>query len=387
MNETLQTTPAGSNILRRLRPPTSRNAYLMFPFARESYINGGYTLVLQPGEPAVAPGDGTVSSIRQSFASWSHSPGDLDSFSPYEVSIDHGEGLVSVISGFNEVSVAGGTRVRRGDRLGTLETDECFYGLKVAGKFVNPNNINPTFKVQNGNWVTGQGHKLRFAPDRLVRDLSAGVTSLIDAGLRFFSPQTFLLNVDFNGNGSKTGAAVVGASGDRWNVYVPVEFTATEEPECYLEYIGSGETFSSAPVQALILSTGRRSSVLLEKVSPLEATAGSAASFDAMLGTYAGGLDGFSVGITNEFRFRNVPAGTFDIYVYCYGQTGDDATSVYLWLDAGVPVLEETSPVGAVSTFTDGVNYVVFNNVVLTGAETMSIRTVGYLSGVQIRRL
>lgn len=389
MKDILQASAAGTEILRTLRMPSARNAYVLFPFAREAFINGGYTLVLASGEKPVSPGSGQVVAVRQAFASWSHSPGDLDSFSPYEVLIDHGEGIVSVVSGFSSVSVSGGQTLERGAPLGVLATSECFFGVSINGKFVNPQQINATFKPLDGNWVTGQGHRLRFAPDRLVRNLSGGIVSVLNAGLRWFTGNSLLVNVDFNGNGTKTGAAAVGSPGDFWNVYTPVEFDAVTAPGCYLDsYLGGyyGSVFSSDPMVALKSSSGKRSPVLLEKVSPLVPSGGSVTVFDPMLGTFAGGFDMFAVPVVNEFRLRGVPPGTYALLVYNYGVTPSDASTIYAWINTESPDMQVTVPAGVPAAFVEGADYVRFNDLVLTAGDVLSIRCLGYLSGLQLLR-
>ncbi len=127
----LVVTDAQAKVLVRLRSPSARRAYLLFGFAREGYSNRGYTLRFDTDEPAVAAGDGIVYSISQKPADWQHSAGDLDSFFPFEVVIDHGQNVYSMVSGVRSTALQAGLPILRGDVIGPLVTNECFFGVRV----------------------------------------------------------------------------------------------------------------------------------------------------------------------------------------------------------------------------------------------------------------
>jgi len=173
--------------------------------------------------------------------------------------------------------------------------------------------------IQNSNVVTGQGGKIRFAPDRITRDLSAGVSAVLNNGIRYFkqlvSPTPFLVSIAFNGDGSKVGLGATGyAADDYWNVYTPADFLATAESCCYT----SGFTFysfSDLPVLALNDYSNTLCPAILERVAPLYSAASSGSSWDNMLKAWVGGYSG-PIPYENTFRFRNLVAGAYDLYLY-----------------------------------------------------------------------
>jgi Peptidase family M23 len=379
--------PDTVNVLRKLRSPCARSALLKYPFSSEGRGNPGYTLSVPEGEPAVAPGNGTVKAVVYKHPDWAFSPGDLTTQATYEVTIDHGMGVETTVAGLSAVFVGKGASVNRGDELGPLVTQEIFFSIRVNQALHNPVLINRHFMPLNEGQVSGQGHKIRFAPDKLLRNLSNGLSSTLESFVRFFCPPvSLLINIDFNGNGTKTGGAATGiTTSDFWNVYAPVAFTDTSDPNCY--YNNSfGHIFSGDPAQFLNDYRNLKSAIRLEKVAPLTADSGSHVSFDAMLSTYIGGYDFAHVPFENSFNLRGMPDGTYDLYLYADATDGANATDFYISINGKAETLLQNAPIGATS-FIQGDNYVLFDNFVLGASDYVTIRVVGFLSGLQLRRV
>ena len=206
--------------------------FVVYPYSREGHINYGYTLVFPAGEPAIAAGSGVVASVVNRLPDWQYTePSDHQTRQSFEVIIDHGHEVFSVISGLQSVAVVRGEVVQRGQVVGLPVTTEVFFGLRWLQKFYDPASINRHFTVQNRNEVAGQGNRVRFAPDKILRDLSGGFIKVLFGTVGFFvdklnRPTPLLINVDFNGSGSKTGPAATGRSPDDfWNVFAPMVYT------------------------------------------------------------------------------------------------------------------------------------------------------------------
>ncbi len=86
--------------------------------------NRGWEFASHPKDPVVAVGPGRVS-----FAGWVAGRG--------VVSIDHGEGLVSSVTGLSEVWVAGSASIRRGQPIG-LAQEGLHLGFRLHGRYVDP---------------------------------------------------------------------------------------------------------------------------------------------------------------------------------------------------------------------------------------------------------
>ncbi len=142
--------------------------------------------------------------------------------------------------------------------------------------------------------------------------------------------------------------------------------------------------YSADPVLPLRDSNGVRSVIKLERVDPLTADAGTGTSFDPMLATWIGGLDGLSVPILNGFRLLDIPTGTYDLYLYA-GESPGDTTDFYLSVNSQPYSLKSATPTGAL-TFVANDNYVLFNNLVLSSGSVLDIRVLGFLAGLQLRR-
>jgi hypothetical protein len=225
--------PQAKGILRRMRIPCARSVALRFQFTLDQRVNPGITVAFPEGEDAVAPGNGTVIAAETVAPFWAFSPGSAHATSnSYQVVIDHGFGLKTVVHGLQSVAVNVGQSVSRGQALGTPLTTEVFFAILYNGSPYDPMGINRHFTAQNGNVVPGQGGYFRFSPDFKVRDLSNNKVSTLIDGTRYFvndncSKPPVLINVDFNGSGNKVGLAATGIGPtDYWNVYTPVAFTA-----------------------------------------------------------------------------------------------------------------------------------------------------------------
>jgi len=386
-------TSAQSKILHRLRPPSARPLYVAYAYAREHQINAGITFRLEPGEQAVAPGAGKVVVVSLRWASWQHSPGDLESKHSYQVTIDHGQGVWTVVAGMADLSAAvkEGLLIERGTVMGTLVTDECFFQVAVNREVKNPVKINRHFKTFDARYVPGQQRFLRAAADFITRTLNEGIEAVLVAGRHFFENirQRWLLtlNVDFNGNGSKSGAAAAGETGDFWNVYAAGAFTATPSGSYgygygyyyyYYSYC-SGVTFNTTPQVFLRTAGNVLSTIWLERIANASGASGSSAWFDPMLSTYIGGA-----GEENFFAVRGLPAATYDLYVYGNDGTVPNTTTVYVAVDNGTPQVKQTAPT-VTPAFIENANYVRFQIVTQSGS-TVSVKVYGYLAGLQLIR-
>jgi hypothetical protein len=385
VNKLTATTSQVRGILRRLRPPSGRPLSLRFPYTFDQKANPGITVSFQSGESAIAMGNGTVTAAQPVQPFWAFSPGSLHaSRSSYQVVIDHGFEVRTVVHGLSSVNVRVGQAVTRGEVIGTPLTDEVFLAVLYHGNAYDPQSVSRHFKAQNGNIVVNQGGFLRYAPDFTVRDLSDGIISTLVNGVRYFVPRDcqsppFLLNIDFNGNGSKEGLAAVGISGsDFWNVYTPVEFIETEViPDGYIGCIGS--EFNISPMLDLRNYDAVTSVIRMERISPMSVQGGSAVRFDPMLSTWIGGSDP----VTNVIKLRGVPAGTFKLYLYT-GEVGA-LTDFYVSINGGAPSTASATPT-ANNSFVENNNYVVFD-LVLSAYAVLTIQGVGSWSGLQLKRL
>ena len=375
---------AQAKVLARLRSPSARRAYLLFGFAREGFTNRGYTLRLAAGEAAVACGAGVVYSVIQKSADWQHSAGDLDSFFPFEVIIDHGQDIFSTVAGMQSTLLQVGVPIARGDLMGPLVTDECFFSLRVSSVTVNPVDINRHFVAMTEQQVPGQGHKLRFGPDAIARSLAEGVVSLVYGGIRYFQDislnSPFLTNIDFNGAGNKTGLAATGlTTGDFWNVYSAGSFAVTSSGGSGYYYYCTGTTYSRNPQVFLYNHLNEKTAVRLERVASASGTGGSSSQFDPMLSTWIGANGGTPE--ENFFAIKGLPAGNYDLYLYA----NEGASSTfYVAVDNGTPAIKSTSSTGTAAFIADA-NYVKFS-VSVGSSSSVSVKAYGYLAGLQLMR-
>lgn len=374
--------------LSSLRPPFARSALVLFAFTGEGQSSSGITVQMEAGEPAVAPGTGSVLRIYSEVPKWSTNDVNLQRTPVFHVLLDHGNQVNTLVAGMSSVSVQIGQTVYRGDSLGSLATNHLFCRVTVGRKALNPTAVNSHWAVQNSNVVTGQGGKIRFAPDRIVRDVSAGVSAAWNSGIRYFeqlvSPTPLLINIAFNGDGSKAGLGATGyAADDYWNVYTPTDFLATAETCSYTSSY-TFYSFSALPVLPLNDYSNTLSPVVLERVAPLFSAASSGASWDDMLKAWVGGYSG-PVPYENTFRFRNLAAGTYDLYLYADQGTFPSASTFYASAGAGLPTALSNNPSGT-TVFGENVNYVKFSLAVPANSY-ITFKAVGYLSGVQLQRV
>ena len=373
----METSIATSNVLKRLRPPFARSAQLISSYTLSS-ATPGITVALPAGEPAIAAGSGAVQTVR---------PSPFNGAAALAITIDHGSGVTTTTAGLTGSAVTPGSQVLRGDLLGSPLTGHVLFSASVGGIPVDPLRLNRHWLPQNANVVTGQGGYIRFAPDRMLRDLSGGIAATVTGGVTYFTnllaaPAPLLLNVAFNGDGSKTGSAATGSTGDFWNVYAPVDFTATVSSSCstnpYNFYVYEGEAAFN-----LNTSDGVPSSAFIERIAPLFSAAGSGSSWDNMLKFWVGGYLG-PVPYENSFRLRNLTAGQYTVYLYGSQGTYPASSTFYVSLNNSSPVALSTYPQGDVA-FVPGHNYVSVSFSVPAGGY-ITIKAVGYLSGLQVQR-
>lgn len=381
-------------VLARLRPPFARSATMLFPYTREGAVNSGITVETVSGEPAVAPGTGKVRSVYTELPKFQTTDTSLPRTTVWHVAIDHGGHVVTLIGGFTSVFVVPGQTVYRGDALGTLFTNQLFFSAAVAGKTINPLGINPRWILQNGNVVVGQGGKLRFGPDKIGRDLSNGLGAVLN-GWRYFygllRPTRLLVNIAFNGDGSKAGYGATGFSNqDYWNAYVPEDFFVTISNACYYYYptmYGFHTNFVAFGSEAAMYLRGydnQLSPIILERIAPMFSAAGSGFSWDDMLKNWIGGYVG-PIPYENIFRLHNLPAGDYELYLYANQGTFPNASTFYVSVGAGLPSTQSNSPTVATS-FIQGQNYVLYT-LTVPAQSYITFKTVGYLSGVQLLRV
>jgi len=367
-------------VLARMYPPFPRSAKLLYPFTSEGRLNAGITVQTETLE-AVAAGAGQVVQVYPALPDWQTGSLTLDRCTVQHVCLDHGNGVRSVVGGLASVSVTPGQTVQRGDPLGTLQENVLFFSLLVGKSPYNPLKINRHWLPQNDNVVAGQGGKLRFAPDRLVRDLSQGIAALLSGGLHYFKrdPVTpTLVNIAFNG--SMTGPAVVGYEGsDYWNTYTPEDYTATLSGACYGGYYSP----STTAVLPLLDYAAQPCSIVLERVAPLFSTAGSGVSWTALLQAWIGGYVG-PVPYENTFRLHNLAAGTYQLYLYANQGVVPVASTFYAAVNGDTPTAQFNDPV-VTAAYVEDRNYVRYTLVVPAGGY-ITFKAVGYLSGMQLHR-
>lgn len=142
----------------------------------------------------------------------------------------------------------------------------------------------------------------------------------------------------------------------------------------------SYEVYSADPVLPLRDSTGAHSIIKLERVLTLTADAGQGPSFDAMLGRWVG-----DAGVTNGFRLKDIPEGTFNLYLYA-GQVVGQTTTFYVSVNGQPYSIQYATPTGGAS-FVAGDNYALFGGLSLTADSVVDIRVIGRLAGLQLRRI
>lgn len=376
-------------IIASLRPPCAQNSTLKRGYSSSPQHLGQVLVLPSTSEPVIACANGTVTSITtKSNTAWGHSPGDLDVHKTLEVKFDNGGYISTVIHGLATASVVVGQYVTRGDTIGTAKTTEIFFQLFYRNSPLDPASYTAFFRGFDGGKVTGKARMLRAGPDFVTRAVSDTVSYIL-GGIRYFvdkycSKPPILVSVDFNGDGSKTGLGVVGFGGtDFWNVYTPVSYTATESYTCYTNPYSI--IYSADPVVQLRDSNEDRSVVRLERVETLTDDAGSSAEFDPMVSTWVGGFDGFLVPISNTFRLTSIPPGAYNLYLYA--SPAGAPTDFYVAVNSASPTLKTAACNTGLTSFVLDDNYVVYENMVLSEGDVLSISASGALAGLQLLRI
>lgn len=364
-------------LLDSFRPPFTRSAKLLYPFDTALFANVGITVQVPANESAVAIGNGRVVRVVTEAPTYYTTS---ISTSVVSVTLDHGYGVISKVSGLASANVRENQNVGRGALLGPVQSNQMSLAIRINGSSVNPVAINPTFKLVNGTEVVGQTGKIRFAPDVNARDTSLGSAATLTGGKRYFSgSNTIRVNVNVNGeNPVKTGQAYVGVSAsDYWNIYDPLDFTSSPTPCVTASATTYGTVYSAQPWLTLKDYQKLASPIRLQRVTPLVSTAGFLDAFDPMLQTYAGGPS-----VSNTFNFRNVPAGNYVLYVYGYA-TSAGTTNVYAAANSDTPVLKTLTHGAVLNTFSEYGNFVKYP-LTVGGSGKISLSTYGYLSGIQL---
>jgi hypothetical protein len=366
-------------VLRQLRPPYAGIARVIYGFQRNAPQNFGYTLAIPVGAEIVAPGDGTVDLVRVLPVRWRYTQAPLKGGSTV-IRIDHGYGVKTWLHGFGTTRPSLG-RVTRGTVLGTCAHGEMFLAIEIYGSMANPGRVNTFFAPRNGFLFSGQATALRPAPNVATQFVST-LAQLIQSGIRYFSPQTFLVNVDFNGDGTKVGAAAAGVgTDDVWNVAAPL--ASAFQQTAYNYYCGPlSYNYNVNPTVDLRDYRGKASSVKLRRVAE-DSFYGSSSEFDPMLSTYIGGYSGMTPRETT-FDIRGLPPGPVTVYAYANQESGGNATTFSLSVNGGSPQVLVN-----LTTATDGwvenYNYVKFQTTLGVNSY-LTLQALGFISGLQITR-
>lgn len=388
MNKLVGNTSQVRGILRRLRPPCGRSLALHFPYTFDQRVNPGITVGFPAGENVIACGSGTVIAAQPVKPFWASTAGSVhERKNSYQVVIDHGGDVRTVLHGMSSVAVNAGQAVSRGDTIGTPQSDEIFIAVLYHGNTHDPQTINRHFKVQNGNIVVGQGGLIRYSPDFTIRDLSDGIVSTLINGWRYFVPETcakpnVLVNIDFNGAGNKSGLAATGIlPSDYWNVYTPISFDQVVVTKGG-GYGCVGIEFTNEPVVYLLDYLSLETPIWFERQF-MVSNAGTSTRFDPMLSRWAGGYNA-GTPYENTFSLRDVPPGNYVLYLYANEGTAPNTSTFYVSVDAGAPTVKTNTPT-ATAAFVDNRNYVQFP-LTLAAQGTIHIRCYGYIAGLQIKR-
>jgi hypothetical protein len=381
------------NVIAALRPPSAKPLRLVYGFTPEGTANYGITVEFETGEPVLATGSGTITRITKAVGKFRHSAGALSTPS-YELTINHGDGVVTVIKGLASVVNIIGGYVSRGNVVGATMTQELFIGISYNDEWLDPVQMNRHFRIQGAN-VPAQAGKMRFAPDTIVRNFAGTVYSTLWAGLRYFVNQStgfepLLVNIDFNGNGTKTGLAATGSnSADYWNVFTPGAFTwvtGVYYYECCANACGgTPKVFNKSPQTWLLDSTQKKSAIWLERIAPANADAGTLAAWDEVISSWIGGYTGL-VPDENFFAIRGLVAGTYELYLCSntIGRTPATDTVFYASVNNDAPVSKTTSQTAS-STWVEDGNYVKFS-LVVPAQGVINIKCYGYFDALQIKR-
>jgi hypothetical protein len=339
------------------------------------------TLAIPAGQSIVAPGDGTVDLITVLGAKWRN---DLGLVRSLAVRIDHGCGIKTYVHGLSRVAARYGP-ITRGALLGTTAQNQVFFGVEYNGVLQDPTHINKYFGVMDGAISYQKERKLHQAPDLLTTAVSL-IESLLWQGIRYFippAPVPVLFDLDFNGSGNKNGPAVVGTSGDVWHVVPALDFSPLSNSGYYSYYCYGGVLFPATQGFFLNNFNGQATKVWFER-GILSAAAGQTAFFDSMLSSWVGGYNGITPRL-NSFSLRNLPSGTYDLYLYANGGATADDTAFYCSVNHAVPTVKVATPT-ATAAWVEDANYVKFGNLVLPAKSSITVSAYGYLAGLQLQR-
>ncbi len=372
-------------ILRRMRPPSAKPLLLSVPYKHEG--NPGNTYGLQEGEQAVCPADGVVSRMRQVPGRWQHGSGALDKSISYEITVDHGYALQTVIHGLKDTKVQLGAIVTRGSALGSLLASEILFQVVFQGALFDPTTINRHFVPQDGSLIPGMGGYLKQSPDLIQRDLSSSIISAMQNGIRYFfslagAPKV-LVNVDFNGSGNKRGAAAAGIGvDDYWSVISPQDFVSVSGYYCS-DFMGSPRVLNKpGPQIPLNDYTGDRSTAYLVRVMQ-SSTYGTSSAFDPMLATWVGGYSG-ETPVQTCFEMHGLRAGHYSLYLYANDGVYPSTTSFYVSKNGVSPALKVITTTSD-PAWVENYNYALFS-IDITDGDYILLNTYGYWSGLQALR-
>jgi len=412
------------SVMASLRPPSSRPLKLLYGFRSEVYTNNGYTFEIESGESAISPGTGTVSSAVKRFAKFKNTQNILAGTPTYEVTIVHSGGVQTVVAGLASLAVRPGDAISRGDILGQPATSQIFFGVRYLNEMFSPHELGRHWRTQN-EYVPGQAGNLRQATDKLIRNFAGTIASSIYQGIRYFVDlirgfKPLMVNVDFNGNGSKVGFAGLGLTdADYWNVYAagafnwqnnvsgcysyatyvsaddyryvyvyPYLYTYSYPYSYFYAYGLCGQTkvFNQNPQMWLNDSTDIKSPVWIERAGPATSASGTYATWDAMASTWIGGWSG-GIPEENSFALRGLPAGTYKVACYAssFGRYFTTGTTFFVSVNNGAPAIKATIAI-ATPAFIEDSNYVVFTVAVPAGG-TIVVKAYGYFDGLQLERL
>lgn len=238
-------------IISTLRPPCALNLTLKKGYSDDPSHPGQVLVLPNVTEPVIAPGSGLVMSVVKKYQSeWDHASGELDKHQTFEIRLDNGGYITTVVHGLSSVSIVVGQYVTRGDILGYARTTEIFFQMVYRSKTVDPASMSHFFRMYDGGKVPDKVRQVKAGPDFISRAVSRTWSMLI-GGIRYFfdryaSKPELLISIDFNGNGEKTGPAATGITSiDYWNVYDPVEFSTSSSAACYSYFTPSDEETAS----------------------------------------------------------------------------------------------------------------------------------------------
>jgi hypothetical protein len=391
-------------ILRKLRPPCLQPVQVAYSYSAVEPTNYGLTLAVATGVPLVAPGQGSVDFISGLGGGWRTGAPPARAVA---VRIDHGLGIKTWVHGLTEAACSYGP-IERGQWLGPAQGPFVFFAIEAHGVFYDPAHVNSSFMIQDGVLNLGKAGMLRQAPD-VITTFFSDVISVLGNGVRYFfppQPRRVRFALDFNGQGTKDGAAVIGDPEDQWEDIPPIEYNILPpEPPPYGapglvpglaplppgSGYGYGYSVPGCPGGMLLPAAqgfflkdviGTPSKVYFERLR-MSGQGGISPFFDPMLSSWVGGYQG-PTPLINTFSLRNLPAGLYDVYVYTNGGATADPTVVYFSSDTSAPTWQRATPT-LNAGWIEGANYLKESlNVARRGKVTLLVY--GYLAGLQLDR-